>query len=278
MDKEVETNEPSDVLERVESMGSEAFFGGVDASEESVETKEAAPVESTEDEKTDQVEKTDQTTETAKEEAKALDGSMTESERNAYFAQRRIDSKINNDKYIESLKAEVPNLVNDVDESKFENMDEEQAEILKNAQKMTRQMEANEAIREVERTRETTAHSIIMAESQIPAFNSTDKDNYVGDELYQDILNDWASANAIIENDSNGEPQVVGIKDGAPSPYEFLEKKAKSLAAYSSKFEARAQTNVARNQARAEVTPVNNSSKPSSFDELEERVGDISLA
>lgn len=278
MDKEVETNEPSDVLERVESMGSEAFFGGVDASEESVETKETAPVESTEGEKTDQVEKTDQTTETAKEEAKALDGSMTESERNAYFAQRRIDSKVNNDKYIESLKAEVPNLVNDVDESKFENMDEEQAEILKNAQKMTRQMEANEAIREVERTRETTAHSIIMAESQIPAFNSTDKDNYVGDELYQDILNDWASANAIIENDSNGEPQVVGIKDGAPSPYEFLEKKAKSLAAFSSKFEARAQSNVARNQARAEVTPVNNSSKLSSFDELEERVGDISLA
>lgn len=278
MDTEVETNGPSEVSERVESMSSEAFFGGVDAPDESVEVKDTAPVGTTEDEQTDQAEEADQNTEPAKEEAKALDGSMTESERNAYFAQRRIDSKVNNDKYIESLKAEVPNLVNDVDESKFENMDEEQAEILKNAQKMTRQMEANEAIREVERTRETTAHSIIMAESQIPAFNSTDKDHYVGDELYQDILNDWASANAIIENDSNGEPQVVGIKDGAPSPYEFLEKKAKSLAAFSSKFEARAQSNVARNQARAEVTPVNNSSKPSSFDELEERVGNISLA
>lgn len=273
------TNEPSDDFEQIESMDSASFLGGVDATEEEKSSEEANVVDDAADEKTDQVdnESTDQNTEDAEEEDAGTDEPMTQSQRNAYFAQQRIAAKQSNDSFVEKLRSETKDYADDVDESKFENMDEETAEILKEAHRAARLSQANEAIRDVERSRENVANSLIMAESQLPAFNPNDKQHYVGEELYSEAMSDWAAAYAVIEKDSAGEAQIVGVKPNAPSPYEYLERKSNHFMALSDKLAARAQANVARNNASHEIVPVQQSSRSDSFDDLEERVGNISL-
>jgi hypothetical protein len=269
-------NAPADADEAVESMSSEAFLGGVDATEKGVESKEET-TEVTPAEKTDQVEKADQNAEQEEVEDSGADKPMSESERNAYFAQRRIAAKQQNDAFIGDLKTETREYAEDVDETAFEDLSPEQAQILKDAQKMTREMQANEAVREVERVRESTAHSIIEAESRLDAFNPNHKD-YIGEELHHEAIADWAAAYSVVRLDKQGNPQVVGVKEGAPSPYEYLEGKAAKYLKHSKELLARAQTNAARNAATTEVTPVQNSNKGGdSLQELEDRVGDISL-
>lgn len=270
-------NTPSEAEDAVESMSSEAFLGGIDAAKESVESNEEATADKPKDESTDQAEEVDQTTEKVNDSSIASDEGMSESERNAYFAQRRIAAKQQNDNFIESLKTETREYVDEVDETKFEDMDPEQAEILKNAQKMTREMEVEKAIREVERSRETTAHSILEAESKLPAFNPNHKD-YIGEELHNEALADWTAAYCRIEKDGQGNPQIVGVREGAPSPYAYLEEKAAKYTKFSKEMQARAQTHAARNNATAEIVPVQQSGKGDSLEELEERVGNISLA
>ena len=271
------TQEPTDDFEQIESLSSEAFLSGEDDTYGSVEVEANDSVDTSKVEQTDQVEETDQNTEQANSSTQVNDGFQSEAERNAYYAQRRIAAKQTNDKFVENLREESKGYVDDIDESKFEDMDETQAEILKDAAKWARQNEADQAIREVERARETTAYSLLTAEQSIPEFNPKSSD-FVGDELYQDAVTDWAAAHAIIKPDSNGEPQIVGIKPNAPSPYEYLEEKAANIRAYSVRLQARAQQNAARNNANNEIVPVHNTAKSGdSLDDLEARVGDISL-
>lgn len=208
-------------------------------------------------------------------------GKMTDKERNAYFAQRRIAAKEKDMDFIKSLRDEVKkDFVGEIDESEFEEMDDADASTarqLAEIQRTLRQQEADKAIEQVERARETTAFSILQAEKDIPMFNESSKD--YNPELHKEALADWAEAYLITRPDQNGDLQILGVKDGAPTPHEYLTRKADIYTGLLRQAAARGQANAQRNRDIAE-TPTSGSShrNSSSLEAIEDNIGDVPLA
>lgn len=255
--------------------------------------EDEAPVENQEDvnkQPTDQAE--------PREDPKDPTEGMTDKERNNYFAQQRQARKESD--YVSTLRQKAQKYVDQKSESdpeQYEDMDEAQAkkfqemdELKQKLERQDREREVETAIAQVERAREYTAMSFQQAQTSIPMFNPGDKANY-NEMLHQEATVDWAAAylETEVATDENDQPildesgtpirEIVGVKPGAPSPFDYLSQKADKFKTLLSQASARGQQNAQRNRASSEL-PSSAPEKRSgnSFEALEERIGNLPLA
>lgn len=186
---------------------------------------------------------------------------MSDKERNKYFAERRIAAKESDRKFFDTIRAEVTdkfvNATDDTDSTDYDLMDPDVAEQLRahnaqmqEVQKYVRHMEAERQIQKLESARENVALGFLQGESSIPLFNPQNKDTY-NPQLHEKVQADWA--NQFLEVSLiNGEPQVIGIQEGAPTPLEYMQEQAtfyqNLLGGAAAKGQAAARKNLGRSE------------------------------
>ena len=208
---------------------------------------------------------------------------MSEAERNNYFAQRRIAAKQQAAQADSQLLKELSNqAINDFinvepDEQDFEDMDPAVADQLRELRRNERARQAEQALMQVKQTREQTRLSVMQAESSIPLFNPSDP--HYNQFLHEEALSEWAHRYAIVAEDANGNPQIVGTHEGAPSPLEYLQTKAPQYEAMIKAERSRGQRSAQRNRANSSGSGSASRSTGSAdrMSDLEARIGDVPL-
>lgn len=208
---------------------------------------------------------------------------MSDSERNNYFAQRRIAEKKGGEQADQAFAGDLRTLLAkeyvgvETDEESLENMDPEVAEHIRQLRQSRREDEADRAIERITTARSNTRLSVMEAETSIPMFNPADK-AYNG-ALHEQALSDWAHRALIVQPDAKGVPQVIGMRAGAPTALEYLKEQATKyegiLKAASLRGQRAAQMNINRNTPRS-TSNVGRSGGNSAAD-IEARIGDIPL-
>ncbi len=209
---------------------------------------------------------------------------MSEAERNNFYAQRRIaaqkQSREDDNRLLGTLRenALAEFVDTEPDEQDFEDMDPAVAEQLRELRRNERARKAEAALGQIQTTREQTRLGFMQAESTIPLFNPN-SENY-NQRLHEMAVSNWAHQYAEIAVDPDGEPQVVGIAQGAPSPLEYLQQVAPEFEAILKSERARGQRATAHNRAVSEAPASSGYSTGggNSMDAIEKRIGDIPLS
>lgn len=245
--------------------------------EDDFDSTEEQPIDSTTENEDEMNQPTDQA---EQENPNDPTAGMDDKQRNAYFAQQRIAAKQaaeqSSNEFISKLRDQSQAYVDQVDTEKYEDIDETVASQLLSLEKFQRQAEVDKAIAQVERARESTALSFSQAETTIPMFNPSDKESYQP-ELHKEAMTDWAEAYLVTEQDEDGVPQIVGTKQGAPSPLEYLTQKASRYENVLKSVSAQSQAIAQRNHLAGETPGVQQTVKKDTaldaFDEEYDRYG-----
>lgn len=259
--------------------------GGLLATEEQQEDSSTTAATDEADQQDDAEQDQDEQDEQSENESGSQDdiSKMSEKERNNYFAQRRIaeqqSAKEADATFLGQLRDNVKSKYIDVepDEQAFENMDPDVAEMLRQTRQNERMREAERAIERIASVRDNTRLSILQAESSIPMFNPA-SDSY--DEFFhEEALSGWAHRYAEVANGPDGKPQIVGVKDGAPTPLEYLQTKAPEYEKRLKAAQVRGQQLQRRNVEQADVASSNSitTAKSNSMQSIEDRIGNITL-
>ena len=206
---------------------------------------------------------------------------MTPEERNNWAAQRRIAARTAGEKtdkaFLGQLRDKVGNEYVDVepDEAAFEDMDPQVAEQLRRLRQGERAREAERAIDKIATSRETTRLGVLQAETSIPMFNEADP--AYNQRLHAIALSNYAHRYLEVRPGPDGEPQVVGTKEGAPSPLEYLQEQAQEFGEILKAERLNGQMAARRNSARADIGSSNAPRQSSSVDAIESRIGNIPL-
>lgn len=182
---------------------------------------------------------------------------MSEKERNAYFAQRRIADRqaraaLQEDAYITELNDRLGQQF--TDQQPPEDADELESQVFQNNQ-MIQKMAAERAIEKVQNTRESLSLGIAQAETSIPMFNP--EDDSFNQALYDEAMGTYADLYLETAIDAQGTPQVIGLKPGAPPVYQFLKDKSDMYEGIIKTARATGQANALRSRANASVPTAN---------------------
>ena len=209
---------------------------------------------------------------------------MSDKERNNYYAQQRIESRragVQVDKsFADDLRSMAREAFIDIepDEAALEDMDPAVADQIRQLRRNERARDAERAIEQIGAVRENTRLSIMQAEASIPMFNPADKS--YNQPLHEEAISNWAHRYLEVEEDSKGNPQVIGVKPGAPTALEYLQEQAKKyegiLKAASLKGQRAAQMNQNRADGRSASAIARGGGNTVS--EIESRIGDIPLS
>lgn len=209
---------------------------------------------------------------------------MSDSERNNFFAQRRIAEKKGGEQADQAFAGDLRTLLDqeyvgvEPDEEALENMDPEVAEHIKQLRQSERARDAERAVERITAVRSNTRLSVMEAETSIPMFNPADK-AYNG-ALHEQALSDWAHRALIVQPDAKGVPQVIGMRAGAPTALEYLQEQAQKfesvLKAASLRGQRAAQMNQNRNTPRSTTSVARSGDNSASA--IEARIGDIPLS
>lgn len=209
---------------------------------------------------------------------------MSDSERNNYFAQRRIAEKRGGEQADKAFEGDLRTMFKEeyigveTNEEALENMDPDVAEEIRQLRQSRRADEAERAVERITAMRQDTRSSIMQAETSIPMFNPADK--AYNETLHEQALSDWAHRALVVQPDRNGVPQVIGVKPGAPTALEYLQEQASKyesvLKAASLRGQRAAQMNQNRDTARS-ASSVPRSGGNSTAD-IEARIGNIPLS
>ena len=207
---------------------------------------------------------------------------MTPEERNNWAAQRRIAAKTAGKQADESFLGQLRDVVRgdyidiDPNEDAYEDMDPQVAEQLRELRQSERAREAERAIERIATVRETTRLGILQAESSVPMFNEADPT--YNQTLHNMALSNYAHRYLEVRPGPDGEPQIVGTKEGAPSPLEYLQEQAQEFEGILKAERLSGQMTAQRNSSRADI---GSSSAPApagnSVGAIESRIGDIPL-
>ena len=139
------------------------------------------------------------------------------------------------------------------DEEKYEQLAEEEGEQFAEMQRRQDAIELREKQREIEHQVQQIEHQrnfigmdISKAESSIPMFNPSSEE--YNQDLHETALEDWAAGSLETFVDQDGNTQILGLREGAMSPSEFLAKRAdtykKAMQGSRIKAQAAAQKNL----------------------------------
>lgn len=209
---------------------------------------------------------------------------MTEAQRNNFYAQRRIAAQRESREADTRLLGEIRDNVmqkyidEEPNDQDFEDMDPAVADQLRALRRNERARDAEAALAQVKTVREQTRLGFMQAESSIPLFNPS-SDSY-NERLHSMAMSNWAHNYAEVAPDANGQPQIVGIVNGGPSPLEYLQQVAPEFEAILKEERARGQRATAHNRAVSEA-PVSSgygTGGGNSMEAIEKRIGDIPLS
>lgn len=180
---------------------------------------------------------------------------MSEAERNNFFAQRRIaEQRVHREqdaRLADDLRDKAIDFIDvDPDEQDLAEMDEVVAEQIRTLRRNERARLAESAIADAIKSRSEIRSSFEQAETTISLFNPA-SDAY-NQTLHNMALSEWAVRYGEVVTDANGEPQLVGVKDGAPLPYEYLKEIAPRYESILRSERIRGQQTAAINQSRSE--------------------------
>lgn len=210
-------------------------------------------------------------------------------EHNRVHMEQRLAAKQQADQrnaaFLGNLREEVMKAVPEVDESRYEELADELGEDSADVQRRLdmleyreQQQQAEAAIQQVESQRNFIGMNIAQAEAKIPLFNEASPE--YNQTLHEAVLSDWAAANLETVTDRQGNTQILGMRQGAVSPEQYMQEKAKMFGEVLQISSARGQANAQKNRKAGESPYSSTSSKSrgNSLDALEERIGDISLS
>lgn len=195
------------------------------------------------------------------------DGEMADEERkehNRHFAEQRLAAKreaeVADEAFKQSLRQQIQQRhVGTLDESKYEQIAEEEGESVAEMRRQIDEMQMREREREgeakmaeLEQLQMNVGMDLVHAQSAIPMFNPNDKTNY-REDLLLDAQRSWAQENAILHRDDDGNVFIVGVQPGAPSPYQYLNEKAVFYDSLIKEAAVRGQQHAATNVSRAEI-------------------------
>lgn len=163
-----------------------------------------------------------------------------------------------NQAFLADLRQQAMSRVAQPDEAHYEDIAEDQGQ---NAADMQRRLDAIEqreqqqqidaAVQRIESQRNFIGMNIAQAESKIPLFNKEDTEHY-NEQLHEAVLADWAASSLETATDANGEVHVLGLKDGAQSPEEYMQEKAQLYGNILQHQSAKAQADAQRNRKSGE--------------------------
>lgn len=209
------------------------------------------------------------------------DESRKEHNRQAYEQRQtaKREAEQRNQQFLSSLRDKFMDRIEQVDESKYEDIAEEQGQEQADIQRRLDALEqaeqrqqASAALQQIESQRNFIGMNIAQAESKIPLFNPEDKENYNKD-LHESVLADWASSSLETFVDQDGSVQILGLRQGAQSPEEYMREKAQVFGRVLQFQSAKAQSDAQRNKkvgespSSAKATPGKVDASLKAFDE-----------
>lgn len=204
---------------------------------------------------------------------------LPDNERNAYFAQRRIAAKQQDQQIISDFREQVhERIAEDLEDVDYGDIPPEAAEQMRQNTLEQKKIQAEMQLQQVELNRDRLVNSFDAAESSIPLFNRGDKANY-NEGLHNFAIEQYEQAYIETAEDANGNPFVIGVRDGAPTPQQYLENLAKTVGGAMTRASAKGQAAARRNYARVEQPSSSEgmSTSDNSIEALEERIGDLPL-
>lgn len=162
-----------------------------------------------------------------------------------------------NQTFLTSLREQALQRVPQVDESRYEEIAEEQGQEVADVQRRLDALEQREAqqqvdaaLQRIESQRNFIGMNIAQAESKIPLFNP-ESDQY-NQKLHEAALADWAAGSLETTVDGKGETHVLGLREGAQTPEEYLQEKARLYGEVLQFQTAKAQADAQRNKKSGE--------------------------
>lgn len=176
---------------------------------------------------------------------------MSEKERNAYYAQRRIEAREKNKSVMDELRNRVVEKINEnYSNVSYGDIPEEAAEQLRQNAIQNERMRAEIELERVSLQRETIANSFERAEESIQVFNQSSSS--FNSELHDLAMQSYADAYLETVQNSEGEQVIIGLREGSPNPYDYMKRIADVYYNSSKQVAQKAQEAAQRNLSRSE--------------------------
>ena len=280
------TSESSDA--RIENFDFSQPDGGLVAQEDAAQVDAQAGEQSNQQTGEQAQEETEQE-QGAGEQAETQLSPEQQKEHNRQAAEQRIaarnEAESNNRQFLSGLREKFMNeYVPQVDDSVYQDIEEQSgAEAADNRRKLDNlerrnaEREVSDALGQIEQTRNFIGMNIAQAESSIPLFNPNHEE--YNENLHKLALEDWSLASLDTVQDEAGNVHVIGLREGAQTPIEYLQNKASVYGNILKSNAAKAQHSAQRNaQVAAPASSNVSSTKSNSLQALEDRIGDIPFA